>query len=57
MPRSDGSEVRVNWSEYEGRPFLNIRLWAPCSDGTMRPARDKGLTIRLFGASSVRRGH
>ncbi len=47
IPRSEGEELRLNWSEYNGHHFLNIRLWAQGDDGTWWPQKDKGLTVRV----------
>ena len=27
FPRGDGSELRVNLSTYQGRPFVSLRVW------------------------------
>jgi hypothetical protein len=27
IERSDTEQIRINWSEYEGKPFLSIRMW------------------------------
>ena len=32
--RKEGDEIRLNWAEYNGHKFLNIRVWAEGEDGT-----------------------
>jgi hypothetical protein len=42
----DGTEVRVTWDEYEGRPYLGIREWTLGPGGAAWPTK-KGITVRL----------
>ena len=44
--RGDSEELRFSWSEYNGRPFLNIRLWNRDVSGQWWPTKDKGIAIR-----------
>ena len=46
IQRADDEELRLNWSEFKGRHFLNIRVWKKHSDGSWYPQKDKGLTVR-----------
>ena len=46
IPRRDGDELRVNWSEYKGHNFVNLRIWRE-GDGGWFPVKEMGLTIRL----------
>ena len=46
IPRYGGDEIRLNWASYEGRPFLNIRVWAE-NNGKWWPQKEKGLTVRV----------
>lgn len=46
LPRSRGEELRVALSSLSGRSFLDLRIWYPAEDGTMRPSK-KGVTCRL----------
>jgi hypothetical protein len=32
LERSRGEELRVTLAEYEGHPFVNLRVWAPGPD-------------------------
>jgi hypothetical protein len=45
--RHGGEELRVNLAEYEGHPYLSLRVWAPGQDGQLWPVRGKGLTVKL----------
>lgn len=44
--RSEEEEVRLSWAEYNGRHFLNVRVWTRRSSGWW-PDREKGLTVRV----------
>lgn len=44
FPRKDGQELRVTLDSFNGRPFLNARLWFTADDGTHRPTK-KGITV------------
>jgi hypothetical protein len=43
----DRAEIRLTWSEYEGSPYLNIRVWAEGHDGQLWPQKERGFSIRL----------
>jgi len=47
IQRHEGDELRLNWAEYNGHHFLNIRVWTQGDDGQLFPHRDKGLTVRV----------
>ena len=42
IKRPDGDELRIHWSQYEGRNFLNIQVW---SGGY--PVKDKRITVGI----------
>jgi hypothetical protein len=44
LPRRDGEELRLEWSEYRGARFLNVRIFFRGPDGLMHPSR-KGITV------------
>lgn len=46
MKRGDDEELRVNWSEYNGKNFLSVRVWTRSGEAWF-PVKDKGVTIRL----------
>lgn len=45
VPKSQRSEIRVSAKVYEGKPFVDVRLWAlnPDQDGLV-PTK-KGITV------------
>jgi hypothetical protein len=45
--RHGGEELRVSLAEYEGHPYLSLRVWAPGTDGQLWPVRGKGLSVKL----------
>ncbi len=47
IPRKEGDEIRLNWAEYNGHNFLNVRVWAQGEDGAWYPKKEKGLTVRV----------
>lgn len=46
IPRGDDEELRLSWAEYNGKHFLNIRIWSRRED-TWWPEKGKGLTVRV----------
>lgn len=46
MKRGDDEELRVNWSEYNGKNFLSVRVWSRSGEAWF-PMKEKGVTIRL----------
>lgn len=47
IPRGEAEELRVSLDEYQGHPFVSIRVWALGRDGQWWPVRGKGCTIRV----------
>ncbi len=47
IQRSADEEVRVNWSEYEGRPYVSLRLWKRDDQGQWWPDAKRGMSIRI----------
>jgi hypothetical protein len=47
IQRSADEEIRVNWSEYEGKPFVSIRMWKRGDDGQHWPDGKRGIAIRI----------
>jgi hypothetical protein len=45
--RSPTEELRVNWSEFEGRPFVSLRWWKRGDDGGWWPDSKRGLSVRI----------
>jgi hypothetical protein len=53
FPRGDGVEMRVNLAEYQGRPYVALRLWERDQGGTWWPCKGKGCSIRISEASGL----
>jgi hypothetical protein len=48
FPRGDRAELRVTLDEYEGRPFVSLRVWEADRPGApLWPAKGKGCSLRL----------
>jgi hypothetical protein len=48
IPRpKDDEEIRINWCEYEGHPYLSIRFWCRADDGQFWPDKHRGFSIRI----------
>jgi len=49
LPRNDRgqpAELRITWDEYEGHPYLSLRLWRADDNGDFWPTKT-GATVRL----------
>jgi len=46
IERAADEQIRINWSEYEGKPFLSIRMWKRYDDGSWWPDK-RGIAIRI----------
>jgi hypothetical protein len=44
--RNHSEHVRIELSEYEGRPLINVRIWQTGSDGIDRPTK-KGIAMAV----------
>ncbi len=47
LPRGDGEELRANLDEFNGHPFLALRIWQKGQDGVWWPVKGKGISIRI----------
>ena len=47
IERSETEQIRINWSEYEGKPFLSIRMWKRGDDEGWWPDGKRGISIRV----------
>src|SRR3954453_4510432 len=48
IARSADEEIRVAWCEYEGRPYVSVRMWnRDSNNGSWWPDPKKGMSIRL----------
>src|SRR4051812_29226405 len=50
FPRGEGIELRVNLSEYQGRPYVSLRVWSRDQGGNWWPEKGKGCSVRLTEA-------
>jgi hypothetical protein len=54
IPRpKDDEEIRINWCEYEGHPYLGVRIWRRGDDGNLWPDKHRGFSIRLHELPDV----
>lgn len=44
--RGQRAELRVSWAEYEGRPYVSLRVWTFDDVGAAWPTK-VGVTVRL----------
>jgi hypothetical protein len=47
FPRGDGVEFRLNLAEYQGRPYLSLRVWERDQAGAWWPVKGKGCSVRI----------
>lgn len=47
ISRSPAEQLRVTLSEYNGFPFISIRVWTAGADGVWYPAKGKGVSVRI----------
>jgi hypothetical protein len=45
--RGHAEEMRVNWAEYNGYPFLNLCVWQCGLDGVWRPDKKRHATVKV----------
>jgi hypothetical protein len=43
----DNAEIRLAWTDYQGSPYLSIRVWARGQDGRMWPQKGRGFSVRV----------
>lgn len=53
FPRGQGAEMRVNLSEYQGKPFVSLRLWERDQAGAWWPVKGKGCSVRMAEAPGM----
>ncbi len=54
FPRGTGQELRVALAEYQGRPFLSLRVWAQDpNSGDWWPVKGKGCSVRIAEAAGL----
>jgi hypothetical protein len=47
IERPDGQELRIEWAEYRGHPYLSLRLWGKDRAGRWWPDPKRGVSVRL----------
>jgi hypothetical protein len=52
-PNGVRQELRVVLDEYQGHPYVSVRLWQANQDGAFWPLKGKGVSIRLSEAEGV----
>jgi Transcriptional Coactivator p15 (PC4) len=52
IPRGQGEEMRVSIDQFEGRPYVSLRVWAIGQDGNWWPTK-KGCSVRTRELSEV----
>ena len=45
IPRGTAEELRVSWTEYNGKRYLSLRIWRRDRDGNLWPQRGRGLLV------------
>lgn len=45
--RGPDAELRVSLAEYEGRPYIGLRVWERGQDGRLWPVKGKGCSVRV----------
>jgi hypothetical protein len=53
IERSDTEQIRLNWSTFEGKPFLSVRMWRKSDDGSFWPDPKRGISIRVRELSDL----
>jgi hypothetical protein len=53
LPRGHDEELRLSLDAYEGRPFLNIRIWTRDTDGRGWWPSKRGVTFKLRELADV----
>jgi hypothetical protein len=53
ITRSKDEEIRVNWAEYQGKPYVSLRMWNRSDDGSWWPDAKKGMSVRLRELAGV----
>jgi hypothetical protein len=53
FPRSDRAELRVSLARFQGRAYVNLRIWEANEAGEWWPAKGKGCSIRIHELSEM----
>ncbi len=44
IQKPNGEQIRLEWTRYHGRPFLDVRIWYQAEDGTWHPSK-RGVSV------------
>ncbi len=47
FPRGKNEEFRVTLAEFNGNPFVSLRVWEQNQDGAWWPVKGKGCSVRV----------
>jgi hypothetical protein len=47
IDRGPDEQLRIVWAEYDGHPYVGIRLWTADRLGRWWPDRTRGLSVRI----------
>jgi hypothetical protein len=47
LPRHGGEEMHVSLCDYNGHPYVSLRVWAPGTDGQLWPMKARGCSVRV----------
>ena len=53
IARGKDEELRLSLAEFEGKPFISVRVWAQNRDGAFWPVAKKGCSIRIRELDAV----
>jgi hypothetical protein len=52
-PNGEAQELRLYLDEYQGKPYVSVRVWQRDWQGGWWPLKDKGTSIRLGEAEGI----
>jgi hypothetical protein len=53
FPRDPTTELRVTLAEYQGHPYISLRVWERGRDGRWWPVKGKGCSVRIAEAEGL----
>jgi hypothetical protein len=53
FPRGPDAELRCTLAEYQGNPYIALRVWERDTRGAWFPVRGKGCSVRIAEASEL----
>jgi len=53
FPRGDGAELRISLAEYQGGPYVALRVWERDQAGAWWPVKGKGCSVRIAEAGKL----